>query len=465
MLFIAYRLEKFQPSGISSVLYSFISLEKWLCLSKRFTRARPFKLEDLDAEILRDYNSYLAGIAKDGRHSRLCTIKNFYRWGTSNGLPGFSAAGLRPFLGVKSKSRIQGVIAKIRHPSRGAFDFDELSQLLIAFHRRLGDPSARVGAQLLYELGIRPGAAVCLKRENLIPSPNPDKWFLMVRRTKRKSSKIVLRQRVISSDLALQLLALQPADSKGSTYLLWWLRNVWPQRDLNRLFRTWAEELKFVTRRLGDGINPVRLPITSYRFRHTLATNLADEGADPEYIAEMLDDDSIGMAAVYVNFSSNVVDLLAKTLDRHPYWYSLLSIWQGEIAEDQDQHLPLVLGGVAHLAGFADIASRIGAIGACANPLPCKLTPPLSCYECPFFRARRDTQPHELQLSQLKSEIDKQLGVESDRIALVLRNSIVAILELISLIKLARGEASAKHGSLHFAKASIRKSQSRLLKR
>jgi integrase len=453
-LYIVNELEKRMPRGMDSILYSFVALEKWLAQNE-YAKAR-FDARHLDENLVERFNRHLMRTSVDGCHNRLTAIRGFYAWGVNNDYEGFDRLTLRKMKAVKVKSRARGKIARMRDPVRGAFEYEEITQLVRAFELGTGDVRARASAQLLYELGIRPAAAVLLRRRHLRPSPDDEKWFIDVPRVKGSQVTRDVTRRQITARLANLLLALLPDDTDGGAYLLGWLGYVWPQRDLNKSLAAWADEIGLETLRLGNGDVPQRLPVTSYRFRYTLATRMAEMGAGPEEIAAMLDDKSLAMAAVYVNFSSNIVEILARTLDRHPAWYRIMDLFRGVVATEADINLPAVYGGVPHFARFSDLAPRIDSIGGCGKVTPCTLVPPLSCYGCEFFKASSKIDRHKAQLLQLQAEIDSKIGVESDRMADVLKDSVFAILTLIAKLKADIGGSEDEPSAASDVMAAIR---------
>jgi hypothetical protein len=173
-----------------------------------------------------------------------------------------------------------------------------------------------------------------------------------------------------------------------------------------------------------------RLPVTAYRFRRTLATNLAEQGATVYEVAEALDDQSINQAFTYVENTSLITDVLESTIDCHPDWIQIIKLFRGEVL-DQEEPLPEVLGGAPHLANYDEFRD-IGSIGQCANTEGCELEPPLSCYTCKSFRPTLNIKPHERQLIQIQRELNKNICVESDRMTNVLRKNMAAIAQLLS---------------------------------
>jgi hypothetical protein len=214
--------------------------------------------------------------------------------------------------------------------------------------------------------------------------------------------------------------------------------------------RRWAEDVDLVTDRVaagkrgsrgtagkvapandGSGTNGVRLPVFPYRFRRTIALLLANQGAEAGTIAAALGDRTLAMASVYAQSSSSMVEILERTLDRHPDWIRVVKMFRGELAQESHRALPIILGGVPQLAQYAEYVD-IGPIGFCSNAGECTLYPPLSCYRCPFFRAVPSELPHRRQLAQLKEEIADGVGVESDRMVAVLERDAAAIVEVLA---------------------------------
>lgn len=430
------------PLSSANLVVGFIHLERFLHEHYRWRvpgRRRRFSISDLNAEMFAAYGHHIEqNCPSNGRYGSF--LRGFYLWGVDNRLPDFNVSELRRIAQIQfSYSKTKGRVARFRDPKKGALVWEEEQQVVRALEQGLGDPHDRAIAAVFYETGIRAEAGGRVRESSLAATPNPDIWKIEIPRIKKRRITNETYDRNISSHTAQLLRSLHSAGSNG--FLFHWIGSEQTTNELRDAVASWAKEAQLKTNRLNCG-RTSPLPLTPSRFRRTLATNMADRGATPEEIAVALDDESLAMAAVYASTSSNIVDVLAATLDRHPAWYRLLDLFAGRVEADDDHSFPEVLGGVPYLAGYADAVKWAGIIGRCTYTLICRLRPPLSCYRCPYFVASRKIERHEAQLEQLKTEIDASIGMESDRMADVLTPAMAAILSLIAKIRLESGIAN-----------------------
>lgn len=438
-MFIVERLKTHAPLSADKVLHGFVNFEKYLNESYRWgvhTRL-PLTTSTLTYEVVDSYNRWIAD--NNPFHVKYISfLRSFYSFGLRHSLPGFVRSEGKKIKNIRAKEPLRGHIARFRDPQKGALIWEEEQQVIGALAKDKGEAHDRALVRLFHEIGIRLEAAIRIRRKYLKPTPDPDSYFLYVPRVKQRRATLELKEYIISAELASLLLSLLPEDSDDDTFLLHWLGERGFSAAVSRAMTRWVKEAGLKTRRLNGGrITP--LPLVPYRFRRTIATQMAEDGATPEEIAEFLDDKSTAMAAVYVANSSNIVEVLSQTLDRHPAWFRLIGLFQGRLEVVDDQKLPEILGGVPYLAEYEMFAKRIDSIGRCAKRSACQLWPPLSCYSCEFFRPTRDKRPHEIQLDQIKREIDSKLGRESDRLVGIFRSTMAAILSVVAIIRESQG--------------------------
>ena len=460
-IFLAQSFDKISPIGVRNMCVAFCHWERFLF--DRFSQiieTRGFGIENLTYDIL------IAYTIECERHSAAKganpgIIRRFYRWGVSRKIPDFKQAIYLQMRGVRMQMGLRGHIARFRDPQKGAFTWEELSQIDRNISDNLGDDDGRAIVSIFRELGIRPLALVLLRRHHLerLPTPSGHEFFLRIPRVKRYRSVAApnnCSKRVISKRLGTLLLKLhaEKPDVPDAPLLPFLSQETSksPHYQVWHKLRKWADDVDLVTGRLplnkqgwrdtrylrNKSPKLARLPITAYRFRRTIATNLAEQGATQDEIAAFLDDKTTAMALVYVENTSLVTDTLAETLDRHPDWIRVINLFRGIVLKPNDISLPEVIGGAPHLSNYEEF-SDIGSIGRCGSASGCRLEPPLSCYLCPFFRASQETQPHERQLVQLKREIDNNIGKESDRMAGVFQLNIAAIVQLLERITPSKG--------------------------
>lgn len=460
-VFLAESFEKVSPRGVKNRCRAFHHFERFIFSRLHVSTGDcSFGIEDLTYDFLLSYTDECekrtAAKGTNPGH-----VRRFYRWGVVRKIPCFEQAEFLQMRGIRMQSDLRGHIARFRDPLKGAFTWEELAQIDQKISDSEGDDDGRAVASLFRELGLRPEAVVLLRRCHLeiLPTPSGLEFFLRVPPVKRRGAVVdpnnCLRRPIskLLGTLLLELNAGRPETPDAPLLPFLSHKNLKsPYNEVWKRLVKWADDVDLVTERIpvakggwrdtrfGRNKTPklARLPVMAYRFRRTIATNLAEQGATQDEIAAFLDDKTTAMAAVYVENSSTVTDLLEATLDRHPEWIRAVELFRGVLSARDDDPLPEILGGVPQLSNYLGF-SDIGPIGRCASTTACRLEPPLSCYLCPFFRAAGDTLRHERQLLQIREEIDANIGLESDRMAAVFQLNIAAIVQLLGRIAPSKG--------------------------
>lgn len=396
-----------------------------------------------------DVTARLISTAADAGE-RVSPLRGFYKWALGMEVEGVSVFEFLLIEDLTLGAAIKGRAIRVNDPRRGALTWQERR----LFHEAFGKPSDTTDERdlaitwTLDELGLRPIALRAMKAGTIRPASTGDAFLIDVNRVKQNGPTDETYPRKISRRLGELLLRIGPSAAEGR--LFYWLTSV---KDVNRALRRFVRANRIRTvrvtrrRRGSDKLHPALLPITAYRFRYTLGTTLAEMGLGPELIAAILDDRTLAMALIYTSNTSGLVDLLAVTLDRHPEWRRVLRLFRGKLAQGDEtaRKLPVIVGGAPQLSNFLEYQERIGVIGWCGLCDECPLRPPLSCYRCPFFIAMPDPAVHQLQLDQIISEIHLQVGVESDRMAVIFLPDMYAIREVIDLTRggITKGEQMA----------------------
>jgi hypothetical protein len=181
-----------------------------------------------------------------------------------------------------------------------------------------------------------------------------------------------------------------------------------------------------------------RLILHPRRFRYTLATHVAEEGASKLHIAEILDHSDTQSVDVYVETTSSIIDPVKKATN--PVLIPLVGRFQGKIIDSLDvsnlNGLPnqIIPSMIPHLL---DEQLDLGGIGLCGRNVRqdglCRLFPPLSCYLCPDFVALR-TGLHQEMLTKLemyihswKDKLDKRIPMQLDKILEEIRSVIAQL--------------------------------------
>jgi hypothetical protein len=458
-LYLVHRMTRLSAHTVRYLFNHFCAFERHVFRSRRATALAP---ADFDFALFVGY----ADACRDGSVSRGAaptSLRSFYVWAADTAqIPGFDPKVAARMRRLRLPTALRGHIVRMACPRRGALDANEQLQIDRAILTPLPNPSTldfkgRIVAGLCRDLGCRPAALVRMTRTHRVPplvTKQGTRYLIREPVVKQATATNATRDRGVSDEvgqLVEELYRLAP-DKRGDAPLLYFLfegqYRYNPQLKLGRLLRAWADLRDITTTRipreregyrnsrLAHNRHPTgaRIVIFPYRFRRTLATTMAEQGASQEEIAEALGDKTTAMAAVYVENSSYIVDILARTLDKHPEWISVIHIFQGKIASIADTVLPAVLAGAPQLANYPEYAEA-GVAGYCAKDGDCELWLPLSCYECPFFRASRERDVHERQLLQVVQELEIRAGVESIRLQESLMRAVRAIVQLLKLME------------------------------
>ena len=237
------------------------------------------------------------------------------------------------------------------------------------------------------------------------------------------------KRRPISSVLGQLLEQLQQDGPKGP--LLHWLAPSRPDQALTCAMRRFVR-----VSGITSSHTKALLHMTPRKFRTSLATHMAAQGASKFHIAEILDHTDLQSADVYTQTVSSIADHVAEATD--PMLQPLVHRFLGKIADASETptnqeatqqqipalapHLPLPM-------------LNTGGIGSCGKKDGlCRLLPPLSCYLCPCFVASRHG-PHQEMLTALQAFLQQGEGMSDDRIKQQLDDVCIAITEVLEQIR------------------------------
>jgi hypothetical protein len=209
--------------------------------------------------------------------------------------------------------------------------------------------------------------------------------------------------------------------------LLWWIEQTAPENDLTVRMKKWAFEAGLISPRTKN-----HLVLNSRRFRVTLATQAADQGASMEHLAALLDHEDLQNVKVYVDRSPRFLERTENEIDA--IYDPMVRRFRGEILVPEEaarRHLPVIPGIASHLPML-----NVGGIGACGHKSLCRLAPPLTCYGCVSFKAFRNG-PH----VEVVAALEGAMVGKGERIALQLAPALAAARELVALIAQDRAEA------------------------
>jgi integrase len=429
-LYVTDRLQRRKPSTVFVYFSSFIKFGRWLqqeaTWSEEVCRPSGFEWSRYSESLARAFHTWgVQNTASNGdffRHLRI-----FYRWGVARRYPDFSLTLMRILDTIKAKMHPFGHYVRFRHPTEGPFSALEKQMIVEAVRQGQGQSKDRALVMLLLELGIRPKAAVRLQNSDLIriTAKQNSYYQLTVPRLKQRHAQRETRRRPISQRLGQLLAELQT--SEQDDHLLWWLGNKAPEAQLRLGVARWVKAADLVSPRTGK-----RLKCNPRRFRYTLATHMAEEGASKLHIAALLDHSDLKYVGVYTANTAAIADQVAEATDAA--LQPLVQRFLGHVSDNSDDggvsgvipattpHIPMPM---------LDVAG----IGSCGRNVEqhglCRLFPPLSCYRCPSFAAWRKG-PHQDIYDSLKKYLSDAGEQMDDRIRIQLDETIAAVQELLT---------------------------------
>lgn len=403
-------------------------------VSLRYFLSRiPFinSLHDLTYPLL---ESAFIKIVNDGAPRNFHAVRKWYRWCYEQNMPGIKEAVFLKLESLKiNRGQKNHLSVMTRDPKKGPFNDAEHKLLCDAVKEQKGSLLDRVCIMLLLELGARPSELTLLKEEDfhIQCSPSGQKFYSLY--IPRAKQKIVngheKKRRAISSTLGQAIEQLIDENHysygpHGSEMPLICCKRIKLRKlpatakekyslhiramNLQTRIRRYAHKIKLISPRTGDVIN-----LFPYRFRYTLATRLAEQGAPPIIIAELLGHSVLSSVNVYVAGTSKTAARLNETIGKQDQYSDIVNRFLGRISNK-----PATEDTAAVIQGITPTMKNLGGIGKCGANELCKLYPPLSCYICPQFIAWKDG-PHKEMLDQLEiyaESLRKQSGALSDRI-------------------------------------------------
>lgn len=339
------------------------------------------------------------------RGNAFSRLRVLYEWGVSREHPGFDLRTLRRLKATVAPGNVKGHHVRSRHATQGPLSTEEKWLITQALRSERGNGRDRAVVMLHLELGCNPHATARLQAADLhrIETPEGILYQLDVPRVKKRTAHRETRRRAISQRLGELLDSLRLADP--SSKLFHWLSEQSPGTSINSAMRRWVKETALISPRTGE-----RLHLHARRFRYTLATHLAEEGASKFHIADILDHTDLQNVEVYVATTARIADQVAQATDA--VLQPLVNRFLGKLIDSLDEpafpELPdnaIIPAVVPHLPLLS-----VGGVGVCGRNTRrdglCQLMPPLSCYTCSLFAALRDG-PHR----QMLASIDQYLAV------------------------------------------------------
>jgi hypothetical protein len=335
---------------------------------------------------------------------------------------------LRVLESITAGGNAKGHRVRFRDVLRGPFSPDELLLIRRAIVAGKGTDEDRAIVMLHLELGHNVLATVRLKNGNLIriETSNAPLYQLDVPRIKKRTAGLQTKRRPISVTLGVLLESLK----RGSTRdpLFGWLSAENPEDSVRTAMNRFSAAAGLVSPRTDK-----RLFLSPRRFRYSIATHMAEEGASIFHIAELLDHSDTQNVRVYVETASSIADPVAKATDSA--LAPLVERFQGKIVQSSALSGPEIIPATAPHLGLNRL--DLGGIGFCGRDVRkdglCRLFPPASCYLCPSFAAFRDG-PHQQVLDSLERFLKSTESQNDPRIIAQLEDVRIGITEVITAI-------------------------------
>jgi hypothetical protein len=414
---------------------------RWLRTRSDFHRGKKsFGWGMADEKLFRLFLEH--GLMTGERGNDFARLRDFYCWGAFvQREPEFNRELALSLRAIRAQGNVKGAAVRFRHVLKGPLDGSEQRMVIDTLRSGKGRAVDRAVVMIHLELGINPNSTVRLKNRDLLKfelktvenghSVSRNRYQLAVPRVKKRTEFREVKMRPISSELGGLLEALKKGGPDDP--LFHWLIDCYPEGDVVRAMKRFAEEAKLISPRTGQ-----TLWLAPRRFRYTLGTEAAREGASPASIAELLDHSDLQNVDVYVEASSYVVDQLGQKFDE--VFEPIARRFRGKVVESHTESAfpgvpaKMIPSTSLHLPV---LPVNIGGIGMCGRDVRkdglCHLAPPLTCYPCEFFAAFRDG-PHAQVVAALE-RIIAELKESSDlRIPMQLEEVVVAARQLVAQI-------------------------------
>lgn len=432
-LYVVDRISKRKIGTAKGDYSSFLTLNKWL---------KNYHLDVLDSQDCHSFNwkdlteGVFQAFLYHGLNQEQEAIKafyklrSFYEWGVAHEYPDFCPYIFKSLQLMQARQLPNGHNVRFRHPTKGPFNTDEKFLITQAVASNLGAVQDRVVIMLHLELGCNPNAFVRLKNKDFhrYQMDSKIRYQLDIPRVKKGTINRETKRRPITDLLGQLIEKLMKGQSED--YLLHWLSKVNPERSIDKAMQRFSKEAGLISPRTGE-----QLDLHPRRFRCTLASHMAEEGASIFLIAEMLDHAQTRTTGIYIETASSIIDAVASATDSG--LVPLVNRFLGKIIDSLETPVvegrpnQIIPGLLNHLTGSP---LNVGGIGACGHDIRkdglCRLFPPLSCYACPDFHPLRGGN-HEAILDYLSNFIKEQEGNLDNRILMQLNSVLVEIKQFI----------------------------------
>ncbi len=271
----------------------------------------------MTSAMFRSFLEYGMTMAQKG--NEFARLRDFYTWGAFVGqYAEFDKQVALSIKEIRAQGNVKGAAVRFRDPLKGPFDGAEQRAIIDAIRRQVGTPEDRAVVMIHLELGPNPLSIARLKAQDLAKftiksvvagqSHTQSRYQVALPRMKKRKELRETKVRPLSKELG-SLLDRLKGDGPDS-FLFHWLNPNYPEGCIREAMHRFSAAGELVSPRTGK---PMLL--TPRRFRYTLATEMAREGAAPAQIAAVLDHTDLQNVNMYVEASSYVVDQVGKRFD------------------------------------------------------------------------------------------------------------------------------------------------------
>ena len=422
-LILAGRISGFAPISVRNDFETLRRLAQWY---PSITGSNPL---DLDWSLI---NLGLAerwlehGMSTGNRGNDFARLRDLYRYGAvALQHEDFSMETLLALETVRAAGNLKGNAVRAGDPQAGHLTPPELEFVLAALGEERGETTHRATVWLSLETGRNSMQYSLLTNRDLLRASVADGgqpeylYQVRFRRIKKRTVQDETMTLPISTELGDLLWSLRRGAAEDR--LLWWLGEGNPEGAISRLMGHWAAAAALVSPRTGQTLN-----LNARRFRVTMLTNAADEGASAEHLAMLADHSDLQNIQVYLDRSPLFLLRIRDKVDA--IYDPMVRRFQGSFTTESAaarKHLPIIPGFAPQLPLL-----NVGGIGACGRSDLCRLAPPLTCYTCPHFIAFRDG-PHE----EVAAALEVSMTGMNERVGLQVANALAAVREVVARVE------------------------------
>lgn len=418
-LFLVHQVERRKAGTVSAYLVNLRKFTAWLVENEGIF-SLPFNWFDLTNQMAESYSAYLHEMPHQATDP-ISTLYLLYQWGVHHQYRDFSKE-IRDSLaemprGIYLKHRV----IREQNAKTGAFDEEERLLIREAFEAGIGLPTERVIVMFCYYTGNRPHSLVRITNRDFekVETSGAPLFYVHVPHSKKGtqlSTKMRFRLPIVLGQLLEELNQGGPEDK-----LLYWLSEKRPESQIVQTLKEWGHTANLVSPRTGDEIN-----LTPGRFRHNLATKLAEMNASPLLIAATLGHRSLGTAQAYIETNERIGDTAGAALDAlaQPLIDRFLNNTL-PVNEDPSEYHPDDI--------FLDNAQinllktmKTGRCGQGTEPNDTCHKMPLDCYTCQYFHPfpqaeHREVSEHiKAYKEQHQYKVDKRILMQFDEVELAI---------------------------------------------